>query len=209
MKVETFPAISIGRQYGSGGREIGKKVAALLGAAYFDKELIELAANESGMDKKLLESIDEQATNSLLYSLSTGAFMMGGQFLPVTDLPANDKLFLVQSNIIKKAAKEAPGVFVGRCADYVLKSSPRLVSVFIHAPINYRAARIQKLYDLPENKAQDKINRTDKRRASYYNYYTDRRWGKIENYHLTIDSSCISTDDAAKLIVEFAQAKTK
>ena len=197
--------ITIGRQFGSGGRQVGKKLADKLGIAFYDKELIEIAAMESGMSKKLLESADEKPTNSFLYSLS----ILGNGFSPMDDMPINDKLFFIQSNVIKRVAQEGSCVIVGRCADYILRNNPNCVNVFIHACMNKKLERAVNEYKLSSDSALDEILRMDKSRASYYNYYSDRKWGRADNYHLCIDSGIVGVDNAVDLIISFAEMKQK
>ncbi len=197
--------ITIGRQFGSGGRQVGKKLADKLGIAFYDKELIEIAAMESGMSKKLLESADEKPTNSFFYSLS----ILGNGFSPMADMPINDKLFFIQSNVIKRVAQEGSCVIVGRCADYILRNNPNCVNVFIHACMNKKLERAVNEYKLSADSALDEILRMDKSRASYYNYYSDRKWGRADNYHLCIDSGVIGVDNAVDLIISFVEMKQK
>lgn len=201
--------ITISRQFGSGGHEIGQRLAKALDIPFYDKELIEMAAKRSGMSQEILESIDEDATNSMLYSLSTGAFLMGSRFSPMGDTPLNDKLFFVQFDIIKQIAQESSCVIVGRCADYVLRDNPDALHVFIHAPMDKKIERISKKYDLSPAKAKDKIVKTDKRRISYYNYYSDTKWGAIQNYDLCLDSSTTGIDNAVDLLAAFAKMNEK
>ena len=130
--------ITIGRQFGSGGREIAQKLSRLLEIPFYDKELIEVAAKESGMHQDVVKNIDETASHSLLYSLSTGSFILGGRYSPLTDAPINDKLYFIQSDIIRHIADEGSCIIVGRCADYILRERPELLSLFIYAPLEER-----------------------------------------------------------------------
>lgn len=196
--------ITIARQYGSGGREVGEIVAKNLGMVYHDKSLIKLAAEKSGLSEERLESVDEKPTPSFLYSVAVGAMGLSPFTFGVPyDTPMNDKLFKLQSEIIKEEADKAPSVFVGRCADFVLSDHPRLVRVFIYADIDKRAERIAKRNNIEIGEAKNKAIKTDKRRANYYNYYTSRKWGKSENYDLMIDTSKIGPEGAAKIIEEY------
>ena len=139
--------ITIGRQYGSGGREIGEKLAAKLGIAFYNNELITMAANKSGMAHNIVGEADEKATNSLLYTLAMGSSFFNGNAGIAFDMPINDKLFVTQSDIIKSLADEAPAVFIGRCADYVLRDFPNLVKLFIHAPLDFRAQHVSERHE--------------------------------------------------------------
>ncbi len=200
--------ITIGRQYGSGGREIGEKLAKALDIPFYDKELVTLAAQNSDLHKDVLREIDERATNSLLYSLVTGNAMRGVNSPIYYEMPINDKLFIAQSEIIKDIAKKGSCVIVGRCADYVLDDCniPN-VNVFIHANMPFKIGRIQKEADLSPEKAKDKIVKTEKRRKTYYNYYTNREWGKPDNYDICINSSKLGIDMAVELLKNFVKMK--
>lgn len=195
--------ITIGREYGSGGRLIGKKLADELGFAFLDKELITMAAQKSGMSPQLFADIDENATNSLLYSLATGAYMMGGRMAPSSDMPMTDKLFILQSNIIREEAEKGPCVVVGRCADYVMEGKEKVLNIFIQAPFEDRVERAVTQYGLAEKGAADAVRRTDKKRANYYNYYSNRKWGRAGNYHLCLDSSVLGIDGSVRLLKDF------
>ncbi|WP_040198168.1 cytidylate kinase family protein [Candidatus Soleaferrea massiliensis] len=197
--------ITIGRQFGSGGREIGKKLAELLNVGFYDKELIELAAKQSGMSEEVFSQNDEKATNSLLYSLSVGSYMMGNRISSYGEMPLENRLFLIQSDVIKELADKGPCVIVGRCADYILRDRANSFSVFIHADDESRISRIEKLYNLPAKKAKELMIRTDKKRANYYNYYSDRKWDRADNYDLCINSSKIGIDGAVQIIAKFAE----
>lgn len=200
--------ITIGRQYGSGGKAIGEQLAKELGIPFYDKELIALAAEKSGMSADLLKEVDERASNSLLYSLSTGMVNLhtgSGTFF--YNLPMNDRLFIVQADLIKQFAKEGPRVIVGRCADYILRENPDLVRVFIHAELEKRIQRATTEYGISPEKAEDTVHKIDKKRASYYNYYSSRKWGHLENYDLCINSGLIGIDGAVKLIRQFVELK--
>lgn len=196
--------VTIARQYGSGGREVGEKLAKNMNMEYHDKSLLSIAAEKSGISIEALKNADEKATPSLLYSVAMGAMGM----MPFTlgmpyDTPINDKLFICQSEIIREEAQKGPSVFVGRCADFVLEGTPGLVRVFIYADIDTRAKTIAARKGIDVGEAKNMAVKTDKKRANYYNYYTSRKWGRAENYDLMIDTSKIGTDGAAKLIEEY------
>lgn len=197
--------ITIARQYGSGGREIGEKVAEALGIKTYDRELITMAAQNSGLHEDILERADETATNSLLYTLAMGsnAFGVAGHF--GYHMPINDKLFVLQSDVIREAVENEPCVIVGRAANYVLRDNPKLLSVFVYADLAERKRRVMERHDVSEGKALDVINKTDRRRSSYYNYYTGNKWGKLTEYDLAINSSLLGIDGSAAVIVECAK----
>ena len=178
--------LTIGRTFGSGGRLIGKKVADACGMTYYDKELLEMAAKESGMSVEVLEHIDESASNSLLYTLSTGGAHFLGGFAQSAEPPIHDKLYIAQANIIKQIAAKESCVIVGRCADYLLRGMEECIKVFIFAPSEARIKRAIEVYEIPENKAAEQIRKNDKRRSSYYNFYSGKKWGNLDNYHLSV-----------------------
>ena len=187
----TSSVITIGRQYGSAGRQIGQEVAKYFGIKCYDKELLEHAANDSGICKELFENHDEKPTNSFLYSLVMDTYSFGYSSAAFSDMPINQKVFLAQFETIKKIAQEGPCIMIGRCADYALADFENCLSVFFHADLQTRIRRISKIYNLTDAKAKEKILKTDKKRASYYNYYTSKRWGDAESYDLCIDLSLI------------------
>ena len=203
MSAQTI--ITISRQYASGGKEIGQKVAKKLGIPFYDKELITLAAKESGFTQEMFEKADERATSSLLYSLLMGSYAFGSTTSTPNTLPINDQLFLIQSNLIKKAANEGPCVIVGRCANYVLHEKKNCLSVFVHADKTSRLQRAIQEYSLPENKAAETLVKKDKQRAAYYNFYASQRWDDLDNYDLTLNSSTLGVDNAVELIVKAAE----
>lgn len=201
--------ISIGRQYGSGGREIGEKLASRLGIAFYNNELITMAAQKSGMAHNVIDEADEKATNSLLYTLAMGSSFFNANVGVNYDMPINDRLFVTQSDLIKSLADEAPAVFIGRCSDYVLRGYPNLLRLFIHAPLDYRAAHIAERHNVSLDKAKDLAIKTDKRRANYYNYYTGQKWGRLENFDVAIDSSRLGIDGTVEMLVGFIEAYKK
>lgn len=198
---------TIGRQFGSGGREIGNKLAEKLGIKCYDRELLELAAKDSGLCQELFENHDEKPTNSFLYSLVMDTYSMGYSSSSYMDIPINHKVFLAQFDSIKKLAENGPCVIVGRCADYALEDLSNCVSVFIHGDIKVRASRISKLHNISLEKATDLVLKTDKRRASYYNYYSNKKWGDAKSYQLCLDSSAIGIDGAVEQIIDFGKRK--
>lgn len=191
--------ITIGRQFGSGGRELGKAVADKLGIKYYDKELISLAAKESGYNPEIFENVDERATNSLLYSLSMGIYNLGNGYAPMRDMPVNDQLYLLQHKIIRELAAE-PCVIVGRCADYILRNNKNLLRIFVYAHLKDRVENAIKIHKVPENKAESTVKKTDKTRANYYNFYSNQKWGAVENYDLCLNTSTISRENAIKIV---------
>lgn len=196
--------ITIGRQFGSGGRHIGELVAKELDIPFYDEKLISLAAEKSDLCKETIEEADERNANSLLYTLAMGSTAM--LHTSHYHMPINDKLFLVQSDIIREAAANGSAVIVGRCADYILRDHPRLVSVFIYADNDFRIKNVAERGNISKTEAQTLIAKTDRRRANYYNFYTGNRWGEMANYDFAIDASKLGASKTAKLIVEYAKS---
>ena len=197
--------ITIGRQFGSGGREIGEKLAQAYDIKYYDKELIARAAKESGFCEEILMNHDERPTNSFLYNLVIDTYSFGYNSSSFVDMPMSQKVFLAQFDTIKKIADEGPCVIVGRCADYALEGRDNVINLFIYADEDFRVRKIMEQYDMDENKARDNLVKKDKQRASYYNYYTNRKWGRAESYDLCINSSVLGIDGSVKLIKQFVE----
>ena len=198
--------ITIGRQYGSGGRYVGKKLAEQLGIAFYDKELINLASKESGICGEFFEKADERNSGSLLKALAMG-FSMNNAIFQSNDYLSNESLFQIQSDVIRKVAAEQSCILVGRCADYALESYPNVVSIFIRADMEDRIRRVATRLDLTDAKAKDLINKTDKKRASYYNYYTNKKWGEAASYELCLNSSELGVQGTAKAIEQYILLK--
>lgn len=199
--------ITIGREFGSGGRETARKVAEKLGIKMYDKELIAMIAKSSGMSEDVLREVDETAVNSFLYALSSGSFS-GAPLVGNATLPVTDKAFISCSKIIKEIAEKESCVIVGRCAESILKGRENLLTVFIHADIEQRIDRICEHENISRSSATSVIKRADKKRASYHNYYSDTRWGARATYDLCINSK-IGTDAVADIIVKAATALQK
>lgn len=199
--------ITIARQFGSGGRAIGELLAKKLDIEFYDKELISLAAKQSGVHPEVFNSVDETAANSLLYSLSMGLYSFGNGSFAMGDLPVNDKLYMLQHDIIRQIAQKGPCVIVGRCADYILKDNPYCVRVFIYADMEHRKERAVKSHGIDQNRAEHIINKTDKTRANYYSFYSGQKWGMTENYDLCIDSSKLTDEQVADIIISYLKVK--
>ena len=199
--------ITIGRECGSSGRAIGRKLAESLGIKCYDKELLALAAKNSGLCEELFKTHDEKPTNSFLYSLVMDTYSMGYNTSAYMDMPINHKIFLAQFDTIKKLADQESCVIVGRCADYALADYPDTVSVFISADEADKIERIKELHNVNDAKARDIMIKLDKKRSSYYNYYASKRWGDSRSYDLCINSSAVGIDGAVKIILEFAKLK--
>lgn len=197
---------TIGREFGSGGREVGEKLAAKLGIKLYDKELLQQAAKDSGFCEEIFENHDEKPTNSFLYSLVMDTYSVSGySAAPFLDMPLNHKVFLAQFETIKKIAEKESCVIVGRCADYALSDNPNCINVFIHADLDVRIKNVSRNLNITENKARDIINKTDKQRASYYNYYTSKKWGDSKSYNLSLDAGKLGTDNCVEMILNFRE----
>ena len=190
--------VTIGRQFGSGGHEIGEKLARKLGIKFYDKELIKVIAKESGLCEKVLESYDEKPTNSLLYSIVMDVYPSVMYTGPTID----QQIYQASYDSIKKLANESC-VIVGRCADYILRDCPDLVSVFVHANSDFRAARVAEEYRVSESKARDMLVKTDKKRASYYNFQSEKKWGMASSYNLSVESSALGIEGSVELIADY------
>lgn len=201
--------ITIGRRYGSGGHDIGKQLAEELNVPFYDKALLERAAKDSGLCQEIFENHDEKPTNSFLYSLVMDTYSLGYTTSSFSEMPLNHKIFLAQFDAIKNIAKEGPCVIVGRCADYALADFPNVVNVFLHADMQDRVVRIARRHDLTDAKAKDLIVKTDKRRASYYNYYTSKKWGDAAGYDLSLNTATLGIDGTIHMIREFMAYKER
>ena len=199
--------ITIGRQFGSGGRYVGRLLAEKLGVPFYDKELLSEAAKTSGICEEILEEHDEKPTRSLLFSLVTGvqSHMSSGAFY--MDMPLNHKIFLAQFDAIRRIASEGSCVIVGRCADYVLRENPDAVSIFVKGDMESKIARAVKYYGIEEDKAEERIRKADKQRASYYNYYATATWGDVDNYDLVVDTGVLGVEGAVELIAKFLELR--
>ncbi len=193
--------ITLSRQFGSGGREIAEKLSERLGIPYYDKRILEHAAEESGIAKEHFEKADERRTNSFLFSLVHAHY--GGTAAPVqlNDIITDDKLFIHTADAIKKFAAH-PCIIVGRCADDILRDYP-LIKLYVYADLNFRAARIMQLYELNEKAAITLIKKTDKKRANYYNFYTSKTWGEADNYDLCLSASRLGIDKTVDFLESY------
>ena len=190
--------ITIGRQFGSGGKEVGIRVAKELGIPCYDEELLQAAAKKSGLCEKIFENFDERP-KSLLYSIAMDSYMFS---LPGTGTgdSLEQQVYLATFDTIRHLAEEGPCVLIGRCADYALADNPNRLSLFIYAPLDVRIARVAERQELTPEKAKALIVKTDKRRASYYEYYSSKKWGAVESYDYCLDSSYLGLGGTVELI---------
>jgi cytidylate kinase len=200
--MKTNYIITIGRQLGSGGKQIGELLSQKLGIPCYDKELILLASRESGLGKEFFEKFDEKSSYSFFSNVfgyhSGYANEQAGNYL------CNETLFQIQSDVIKKLAGEESCIFVGRCADYILRNHPRLFSIFAHATINDRVHRIIAEKNCTEKEAKSLLEQTDKKRAEYYNYYSNKQWGMSTSYDLCVNSSILGIEKTTDFIYRYA-----
>lgn len=195
--------ITIGRQCGSGGREIGNKLAEILGIKCYDKELLVRAAKESGLSEDIMRNNDEVPTSSFLYNLVMDSYGFGSGVSTYTDMPLSNKVFLAQYDAIKKIADEGPCIMVGRCSDYALEERDNVLNIFIYADLESRIERIMKIYNVNADKAKEVITKKDKQRSSYYNFYSSKKWGRADTYDLCINSAVLGIEGTAKLISQY------
>lgn len=198
--------ITIGRSYGSAGREIGLKLADRLGIAFYDKELLRLAAENSGLSAESVEMYDEVPTNSLLYSLSLGNY---GMAMGSYDVPIHQKIFMAQFDAIQKLADQGEScVIIGRCADYALAKREQIINIFVKAQPDARVARLTRIHpELTPKKAAEAMVKRDKKRANYHNFYADTRWGTAEAYDLVIDGLQMGIDNAVDLLQTYCEMR--
>ena len=200
--------ITIGRQFGSGGRELGRRLADLFQIPYYDKELIAEASKESGLDPECFEKADEQAPSTLMHALATSLMMGGGAMRSQGNALADENIFKFQSDVIHEVARMGSCVIVGRCADYILRNEPLCISTFIYASEADRIARIMRCHGAQSPKeAIDMMRKIDKKRAAYYDFYTDKSWGAATSYDLCIDSSVLGIDRTAELLRSYTEQR--
>ena len=197
--------ITIGREYGSGGHEVGELVAKHLGFGFYDKQIINLAAKQSGIAPELFENAEDNRPSPFMADLLVSSYAATGWPIAFDDYSLSGKLFLAQSQVIKQQAERENCVIIGRCADYVLRERENCLNLFVHASLENRIERIMRINEVNEKKARDIIKTIDRRRANYYNYYTNKDWAAAQSYHVCVDSSFIGVDETAKLISEMAK----
>ena len=188
--------LTIGRQFGSGGRIVAQRVAEALHIPFYDKAVIDLAAKETGLSEEFIRQAEQKKTSSFLYNL----------YMSTQNLPVSDQVFIAESDVIRKVAAQGPCVIVGRCADYVLRNQEDVLNVFIHAPLDERIFRAKEEYHVDAPDVRSYVLKHDKSRAAYYEHFSDRVWGKAQNYHLAV-SSTIGLDNVVELILTLARER--
>lgn len=201
--------ITIGRQLGSNGKIIGKALAERLGYAFYDKTVIASVAKEKGLNESIFDNIDNKPTNSLLYSLVMGLQSGRGLYYQYNEVLNGDNVFKLQASIIKDVAAQGPCVIVGRCADYILKDNPNLIKLFLYADDNVRIKNLIERDNMSEKEAASAINKADKRRSNFYNFYTSCVWGDVNNYNFCLDTGALPIDECVDLIETFVRRKEK
>lgn len=205
--MKTNCVITIGRQFGSGGRYVGRMLAEKLGIPFYDKELLSEAAKQSGICEEIFEDHDEKPTRSLLFNLVTGMQVHGDAGSYYMDMPLNHKIFLAQFDAIRSIADKGPCVIVGRCADFILKDQPDCLHIFVHSDMQHRAARVRERYGETSKPMEKRLQEKDSKRKVYYKHYTNRNWGEAENYDVCLDSGTLGVDKCVEIVCDIAQMK--
>ena len=197
--------VTLGREYGSGGHEIGRQLAQRMGVPFYDREILTRAARDSGICEDVLAEYDEKATAGYLFSLAAQPGEVAEGLGVNLSMPLNHRVFLAQFEAITRLAAEGPCVIVGRCGNYVLKEQRHVVNFFLYAPVEERIRRIMRVEGLPHDQAKDRVRRMDKQRQNYYNFFADGNWGHRGNYHLMFNTQGMDTSDAAEVLLEYAK----
>ena len=200
--------ITIGREYGSGGHEIGEALAKRLGIPFYDKQIISLAAEKSGLSAEFITNNEQRLKNGLMQNLSVSAHYSSGFFAP-HHLPLSETIFISQAQVIRDIAARESAVIVGRCADYILANRENTINVFIHAPIEARVQRIMRLYNMTEAEALKAISTSDKERGNHYFRYTDLKWGKAQNYDVCINSALMGVEKTVDMLADLAEIEER
>lgn len=199
--------ITIARGYGSGGRTMGKLLSEELGIHYYDRELLRLASDESGINESIFEKADEKLKKSILYKIARKEYK-GEQIPPDSDdFVSNDNLFNFQAKVIKGLADQESCVIVGRCADYILRDRENVVKIFVHASLEDCVGRLVDMYSLSKSELEKKIKRIDKRRADYYKYFTGREWNTAQNYDLCLNSQQLGYDKCIEIVKNYLEVR--
>ena len=191
--------ITIARQYGSGGKKVGELLAERLGYQFYDREVLNMAADSASIHPEVAERFDQKPARSLLYN----AYMASTN--PEEHLPLNQKLALAEFDAIRSLAEQGNCIFVGRCADMVLRKRSDLIRVFLHAPMDWRIQYAVKNYEVPEPLAEKTIKRTDKTRAEYYEFFTQRKWGESSNYDLCLNTALLGVEGTVEQLARFVE----
>lgn len=199
--------ITIARGYGSGGKTMGKMLAEELGVHFYDRELLRLASDESGINEELFGKADEQLKKSLLFRIARKEYK--GQLIPPDreDFVSNDNLFNYQAKVIRQIAEQESCIIVGRCADYILKDKDNVVKIFVHASVEDCVERLEDMFHLPKKELEKKVIDTDKRRSEYYKYYTGRNWEDAKNYDLCLNSGKLGFEKCVEIVKNYLEIR--
>ena len=203
--------ITIERQYGSGGRVTGKRLAEELGIHFYDEEILKMTSEESAIGEQYFRLADERAGNNLLYKIVGGLRDSLAKPSTKDDITSPDNLFRFQSDVIRNLAKAESCIIAGRCADYVLEDCKNvdLLNVFIYGELSYRVGRVMEAYGITQKQAKDRVVKTDKQRKTYYNYYSNREWGVMSNYDMCLNTGVLGIENSAKIIINYIKGLEK
>lgn len=197
--------IAISREYGSGGRFIGEKLALELGIPFYDRELITMASEHSGLSPEFIDTLEERSSQSFLFNLATTAYM-GASAYAQFDVPVDQKAYNAQTAIIRDLADKGSCVIVGRCSDYILRDHPDCVRVFIYSSMEDKIHRVVEYYNVAPEKAKEKITKTNKHRANYHKNFTNEKWGTPASHDICINTAAVGVDGAVKILKSFIEA---
>lgn len=193
------------REFASAGHIVGERLAQKLGIPFYDSQIVDLAAKNAGVNRKLFEGFDEKPTNSFLYSLVMGTYTAVN---PVTQSPSlniSDRLFAEEAEIIRRAADDGPCVIVGRCSSYILRDRPNVARIFVTADMDFRINHAVHDLGLPETRIEDEIGKRDKKRSNYFNYYTGQKWESASSYDLSVSTSKLGIDGAVEMVLAYGE----
>lgn len=197
--------VTVSREAYCGGDEFAKMLADKAGFKFYDREIISLASQKSGIHEEHFESVEKKPTNSILYSVVMGMYSSRGAYVKLDDVLTDDKIYKVQADIIRDMAAQGNCVFVGRCSDYILRNNEKCFNIFLRGDLDDRVKRAMDEQNTSEAEAKKIVSRADKKRRSYYNYYTNREWGNINNYDIALNLSKISEKDAVDVILNYLE----
>lgn len=197
------------REFASAGHIVGEKLAERLGIPFYDSQIVDMAAKNAGVSRKLFEGYDEKPTNSFLYSLVMGTYTSVNAIAQTPNLNISDRLFAEEADIIRKAADEGPCVIVGRCSSYILRDRKNVVRTFVTADIDYRIHHAIHDLGLSSNRIEDAIAKRDKKRSSYFNYYSGQRWDSASSYDLSLSTSKLGIEGAVDMVLAFGELMEK
>lgn len=199
--------VNIDREFGSDGHEVGKKLAEKLNVPFYDNEFLDRASKESGISKDILQVVDEQHTKSFLFSIATGSYSGKDRLSAAGTVSLSDRLYMIYNDMIKRIAKEGSCVIVGRCSDYILRDEVNSFNFFVYADLESRVKTTMQKEGLDDKKARDYINKVDKKRSNYYNYYTNQKWGHRHFYDMLINSGELGIEGSVDIIIKYIELK--